>query len=202
MSITGLGSGGDVLTTEDATLDLTGVTVTSIEQITTTNNAGTSFVGTSAANTIVGGSGADTFTSRGGADVLTGNGGADRFVYTGATDSSSTAMDTITDFLTGTDVLDFTGMNLTGDTFTLLSPGSALCSFSAPSDSAAPASGANQYFVSGGIRHAAALYESGADSFVMVDANNDGAYTAGSDVIVKLTGASGGSAPTISDIQF
>ena len=41
-------------------------------------------------------------------DSLTGNGGADTFLYTGASQSSSTTYDTVTDFAAGTDHFDLT----------------------------------------------------------------------------------------------
>jgi len=62
--------------------------------------------GTSGANTIIGGGGADTIKGGGGADILTGGQGADRFVFAALTDSAPSARDLITDFVSGSDILD------------------------------------------------------------------------------------------------
>ncbi|WP_192931213.1 calcium-binding protein [Gemmobacter serpentinus] len=59
------------------------------------------------ADTLSGGNGNDTITGGAGADRLTGGNGADTFVYTSAADSRpSTGVDTIVDFVTGTDKID------------------------------------------------------------------------------------------------
>ena len=62
------------------------------------------------ADTISGGSGIDRITGHAGADQLTGGAAADTFVYTNATvaHSSGTVVDSITDFLSGTDKLEVT----------------------------------------------------------------------------------------------
>lgn len=64
--------------------------------------------GGSKADTITGGSGADVITGGSGADNLTGGQGADVFVFSAVTDSGGTTLDTITDYLSGTDKLNFT----------------------------------------------------------------------------------------------
>jgi Ca2+-binding RTX toxin-like protein len=96
---------------------------------------GLTFVGNGNVNTFIGTQKADTFTGNGGNDVLTGSGGADHFIFglvhtqtvTGAsttvqtyTDVASalTGVDTITDFLSGTDSID-----LNDDLFTALAGG-------------------------------------------------------------------------------
>ncbi len=61
-----------------------------------------SITGSAQADTISGGSGADTITGGAGADSLTGGAGADDFVMVAAD-----AGDTITDFLAGTDDIDY-----------------------------------------------------------------------------------------------
>jgi Ca2+-binding RTX toxin-like protein len=55
---------------------------------------------------IVGGIGNDLIIGNGGGDVLTGGAGADTFKYLVASDSSSSVPDLITDFQTGSDVID------------------------------------------------------------------------------------------------
>jgi Ca2+-binding RTX toxin-like protein len=58
-------------------------------------------------DTINGGAGDDTIIGREGADVLTGGAGHDTFVYQAVTDSQGTTVDTIADFVSGEDKLDF-----------------------------------------------------------------------------------------------
>ena len=64
---------------------------------------------------LVGGSGNDTIAGESGADTLSGDGqsavaGEDVFVYAAKTDSVFGAMDTIADFVSGSDRIEFTGM--------------------------------------------------------------------------------------------
>jgi serralysin len=72
--------------------------------------------GDSGANRLNGGAGNDTITGGAGADVLTGGSDADTFVYgTGGGINGSgvgvAARDLITDFVSGTDKLDFSGID-------------------------------------------------------------------------------------------
>jgi Ca2+-binding RTX toxin-like protein len=53
----------------------------------------------------IGGAADDVFRGKGGSDTLTGGGGADTFIYV-KKDTAGGAVDTITDFAAGTDVLD------------------------------------------------------------------------------------------------
>jgi Ca2+-binding RTX toxin-like protein len=64
--------------------------------------------GTSSADLIAGRGSHDAITGEGGADKLIGGGGNDNFNYTSASDSTSAASDTITDFRHGSDKIDFT----------------------------------------------------------------------------------------------
>lgn len=63
--------------------------------------------GDSGADTIDGGAGADTITGGGGNDILTGGTGADVFDFNSVANDGS---DSITDFTSGTDFLDFDGI--------------------------------------------------------------------------------------------
>ena len=60
-----------------------------------------------------GGTGDDTLVGGSGQDTLTGGGGADSFVLTALSDSGATAAtrDVITDFATGTDVIDLSALD-------------------------------------------------------------------------------------------
>lgn len=91
------GSAADTLTT--------GVEVNSI-----TGGAGADTISAGGGNdTVDGGAGNDNITGGAGADVLTGGADADTFSYAAATESSVTAMDTIKDFVSGTDKISGTG---------------------------------------------------------------------------------------------
>lgn len=73
-----------------------------------------SVLGSDKGDTIIGGAGADTLNGGKGADTLTGGAGADTFSFTGTAGSADNGADgaavaeTITDFLVGTDKLQFT----------------------------------------------------------------------------------------------
>jgi VCBS repeat-containing protein len=56
---------------------------------------------------LLGGQQDDVLVGNGGADILMGGGGNDRFVYQAASDSTVAVHDTIMDFTTGHDVIDF-----------------------------------------------------------------------------------------------
>lgn len=62
-------------------------------------------------DTLTGAPAADTLVGGDGADRMTGGGGADVFLYTAASDSRTGGQDTITDFQTGTDVIDLTAVS-------------------------------------------------------------------------------------------
>lgn len=71
--------------------------------------------GGAGADTIVGTAGADTITGGAGADVLTGGAGADVFSFSGVAGATTSGtpfgtFDTITDFVVGTDKLQFSGV--------------------------------------------------------------------------------------------
>jgi Ca2+-binding RTX toxin-like protein len=101
------GAGGDTIAGAAGADTLTG----GAGNDTLTGNAGI--------DVISGGDGVDLITGSAGADTLTGGAGIDTFVYTANTTtatpavhvSSSAQSDTITDFVSGTDKLSFTGAN-------------------------------------------------------------------------------------------
>jgi acyl-coenzyme A thioesterase PaaI-like protein len=74
-------------------------------------------VGSTNADTIVGNGGNDLIIGGGGADVLTGGAGHVTFIYDAATDSTPAVHETITDFASSRDIINFTtiaGINATG----------------------------------------------------------------------------------------
>ena len=64
-----------------------------------------------AGSVLVGSSGNDTLISGLGADTMTGGAGSDTFKYTVASDSTFAAHDTITDFVHGSDIIDFSAIS-------------------------------------------------------------------------------------------
>lgn len=78
----------------------------------TVESDGFTVVGTDGADTISTGIGGDTITGGAGNDVMSGGAGADTFIYTATSEGS----DTISGFVSGTDVLTFqeTGFAMTG----------------------------------------------------------------------------------------
>ncbi|NUH63772.1 DUF4214 domain-containing protein [Sulfitobacter sp. S0837] len=71
-------------------------------------------VGGAGADVLIGGAGDDNLSGGAGADMLTGGDGADTFTFAVATDSNGVNVDTITDFLSGTDKLAITTANGNG----------------------------------------------------------------------------------------
>jgi Ca2+-binding RTX toxin-like protein len=95
-TVTG-GSGNDTLTGTDAADTITG-------------GAGNDTITGAAGNdTITGGAGNDTITGGAGQDTITGGDGVDVFTYTAASESNTTASDTVSDFVSGTDKIAGTG---------------------------------------------------------------------------------------------
>jgi Ca2+-binding RTX toxin-like protein len=95
-----------------------------------------SLVGGQKNDTLSGGSGADILQGGSGTDSLTGGAGADTFVFGTAAESGGANVDSITDFVSGTDKLQFTlnyssqSAGLTVDA-TLLSAGTGVAGLSA-----------------------------------------------------------------------
>lgn len=82
-------------------------------------NGGDAYQGGSQADTLNGGGGNNTLAGGGGADFLNGGAGNDTFVFASASNSTTTAFDTIDIFQAGTasssfDVIDVSGLGLTG----------------------------------------------------------------------------------------
>jgi len=85
-AITG-NTGSDTITTADGNIDLSAITLTSIDLITTTNTTRTTFIGSSGNDIITGGSGSDVIAGGVGSDTLTGGSGVDVFAYQSLTNA-------------------------------------------------------------------------------------------------------------------
>ena len=89
----------------------------------------TQISGGSGNDNITGSAGNDTILGNAGADNLTGSGGQDNFVFIAASESRRTTIDTITDFVQGTDIIDLSGIDanistlLTNDAFDFIGSG-------------------------------------------------------------------------------
>jgi serralysin len=78
----------------------------------TGNDAGGTLDGRAGNDTLTGGSAADRLIGGTGTDVLTGNGGADIFQFaTGHSTAATGTHDRVTDFTTGTDLIDLAGID-------------------------------------------------------------------------------------------
>jgi S-layer protein len=171
-----------------------------------------SAISTNGAVTYLGGSGVDTYTasSKGdvisggaGADIITLGSGKDTVVLAKASDSiltlkdtstptdgisdTATGFDSITGFQTGNDKIDISTLNIaTGGAR------GSITLHSATADTAAAlqtAIGTGTGFFNDGIANRAlSLVSAGGNSYLFVDANNDGNYTAGTDAVIKLVG--------------
>jgi len=91
---------GAVTVTVDTGVTDMGVTITG-------GSGGDVLTGGDSADTVIGGEGDDTIAGGDGADTLTGGAGDDTFAFNFVTESQGVNQDTITDFVSGEDVLDF-----------------------------------------------------------------------------------------------
>jgi S-layer protein len=178
---------------------------------------------TNAAVTYLGGSGVDTYTasSKGdvisggaGADIITLGAGKDTVVLAKASDSiltlkdtsspvdgvadTATGFDSITNFTSGSDKIDISTLNIaTGGAR------GSITLHTATADTAAAlqtAIGTGTGFFNDGVANRAlSLVTAGANSYLFVDANNDGNYTAGTDAVIKLVGIT---SVALTDVAF
>ena len=143
-------------------------------------------IGGAGEDTLTGGAGADSITGGAAADALAGGGGADVFHYGAGSDSTTAAMDTIADFDAGSDAFqlgfpvafqfEFSSNQGAGNLDADLN--NAILAWGAPS----PHFGFVVDFVTSDFA---------GRSFLVVDSNGNGAYDAGSDLVVEITGHSG-----------
>jgi Ca2+-binding RTX toxin-like protein len=130
--------------------------------------------GNAGANSLDGGAGNDTLTGGLGADSLSGGGGANLFVYGDVAESPAAGADLITDFVSGTDRINLSGIDVDPVT-------SGHQGFSWIGTSAFSAAGQLRYEVIGGV------------TTVEGDVDGDGV----ADLVIRLTGA-----PTLSGSDF
>lgn len=212
------GNAGTVITT----LTNAGNTLTTVNAGTATGPVTVSLAGINTATGYTGSAGVDTVTSSdkgttyytgAGADVLTLKAGAqDVIVYKAATDSvivdtnsdgkltiaaDVAKIDSITGFVTGgaltTDRIDVTNFAFTG------AAGAVVNVSAKVAGTTDLTSIANLFQDIAGNRGVASAVV-GADSYVFIDVNKDGNFTAANDIVVKLTGVNTGIVNT--DVQF
>jgi Ca2+-binding RTX toxin-like protein len=189
-------------------VDLSGVSGTFGADI-TARAAGSTITGTGNADQITGGAGVDNITGGAGADVMSGGAGADTFVFantsTGA--PSATVFDSIQDYATGSDIIDFGAITL------LQSPNAAaaaaghaavtagVVTFHANDNTLALRIIAVEDAISDNDNAAdsndaaagdALVFAFGSDSYIFVSDGTLG--VSANDVLIKLTGIAGGTA--------
>lgn len=138
--------------------------------------SGVKMFGSSGGETLIGSSRGDLITGKGGADTMTGGAGADTFVYNTVSDSTFAAMDSILDFATGTDKLDFTAIGANTHVFINRNGSESTISFNSPSAGA----GTGMLNVHGVVQ--------GSDLILMWGGYADIFGTDGSDAIIGTAG--------------
>ncbi|SEP77353.1 beta strand repeat-containing protein [Nitrosomonas ureae] len=192
----------------NANLAVTALTATEVNKIdastmtggltidaSTSGASGVEFVGGAASDVYTGTTGGDTITGNGGGDVITlGAGAVDTLILNSVSDSLLNAdldgHDQITGFgVAGQlDVIDLGILGFAGQQASALASkgGAAIASIADGS-----ATSITDFFASGGVDRGVAIGVSGADTWVVIDANKDGNFTSGDDAVVELTGVTG-----------
>ena len=182
---TGTGTAIDLSVTGTNNEDLTSgdnATVTGFENVDASRaTLAVTLTGSSGVNKLIGGTAANSIKGLGGADVLTGGGGADIFKYTLVSDSNHAGFDTITDFTSGSDKIQFNTTSLSG----IASSQGVL---SSATDSVAA--------------HKVAWFVDTANNQTIVYANNTGAALNGGDAGLLEIHLSGAPTLTGSDFTF
>ena len=195
--------------------------VTKVDASSNTGGVTVSAAGVTNAVNMIGGSGADTFTAGAGGTTIYGGAGNDTFnlkagvadiiVYkaagdvtnnvtaAGKIDVGSGKIETITGFgttatagATAHDTIDLS--NIGG--FSGYAKGVAAVTFTS---AAAIGSSVSNLFVDAGGQRGAAAYSDGTGTYLFVDANHDGNFTAATDMVIKLAGVTN---LTATDINF
>jgi VCBS repeat-containing protein len=161
-----------------------------------------SMLGTAGPDHLQGGGGAISITGGAGADTLTGGSAiaANHFVYNygGAAapnkDSNVGAMDDITDFLSGLDVIELNGFGFTAASTALITATNIKAAAFTSGDVAG-------YFADGNVIHVETQKTATAfNNQIYVDANKDGSFEAASDLVIHLDGKTG--AAIVTDFTF
>ena len=160
----------------------------SFETITIEGNVSATIKGTIGADSLIGNDGADTLEGRAGADTLTGGNCQDTFVFSsGDTGILEGEADTITDFVSGNDLIDLesiTGDNL-GTYVEANGTANNFTTFSANATTSFSGSAIDIYVEYN-------LNGSG-NTYIMIDEDNSGAVNVGDTLIIlsNLSGADG-----------
>ena len=130
------------------------------------------------------GAGADIIVGGAGTDKMTGGDGADVFDVSASTIGTGTSVDSITDFVAGTDKIaigtapsSITNVTTNLDSQTTLSAAAALAGASIGSGNAG-------------------TFSYNSHTYLLVDANTNASYTDGTDILVDVTGITGSLATT------
>ena len=162
---------------------------TGIDEI-TAGSGNDILIGSGGADVLIGGLGTDRIIGGTSEDILTGGGGADTFVITtGDTGTTDLTKDTITDFETGIDILEFDVTSGAALSYTAVNAGTSGVDplrmfgdeFIATAETAF-GTGTNVYF--------AAAIGGTTNGYLAVDIDGDGAFDAGTDVFIQLNGLS------------
>ena len=169
------------------------VNLKSFETITIEGNVAATLRGTIAADTLIGNDGADTLEGRGGADTLTGGNRQDTFVFSsGDTGVTEATADTITDFISGNDLIDLKSVT-DGNLGTYVEANGAannFATFTANATSSFSGSAIDIYVEYN-------LNGTG-NTYVIIDENSSGNVSAG-DTLIILGGLSGADGVDSSD---
>jgi Ca2+-binding RTX toxin-like protein len=164
--------------------------------------------GTDGADSVSGGDAADTITGGAGADTVTGGNGADTFSFAaGVTGTpSATNFDVITDYVSGTDIITFTGGITKFATAVTAAAGTAgvtvttgVVTFDAADDTLAEKITAVENALNAAAAGNALIFQDGADSYIFI---TDGIAGVGSDdVLIKLVGVTGAASDELTGVD-
>lgn len=189
----------------NANLEITALTAAALNKIDASTLTGALTVDASAADGVefIGGAGNDDYTGTDGGDTITGGAGADAIalgagavdtiILSAATDSQLNATVDGHDIITGfgvagqLDVIDVGIAGFTGQQASALANKGALAASVVDGSTLS----VTDFFASGGQDRGVAIGTNGGDTFVFVDANKDGNFTATDDVVLQLDGVVG-----------
>ena len=169
------------------------INLTSFEKIMIEGNVAAILLGSTGADNLIGDDGADTLQGNAGADTLTGGNRQDTFVFTsGDTGITEAEADTITDFVSGNDLLDLASI-VDGNVGTYVEVNGAANNFTAFTTNATAS------FTGAAIDIYVEYNLNGSgNTYLAVDENSSGDVSAG-DTLIILSGLSGADAVDSSD---